>query len=489
MHKEKIKFKLKNASGITLIALIVTIIVILILAGVTISLTMNDRGIFQKTKESVSLHVYSEAEEEAKLEGANLMAQRYENHEITLAESAQQASTDLKVDSNAEKGWVEVKPNESENAIYVTYKDSKLLEGKKSSQAGKAIFKINLSDGSITPNPDLPDPTPSQGSSLTLDMVASDITSTTITVTVTPSGNGIADNPEYTCYLNGEQKGDPTNSNTYTYTVAATNSGYTSDQSFDSTNSAMNIWRVWKVDKANNVLEIVSSGDTGKTLYLSGSTGYNQGPGIMNAICLTLYSNSSKEITARSLDMIDIEEAMAENWGTTRGSSTFNTKITNSFATSYGSSFSPKNSAFNNAPNCYTTADIQSQQSNDLRPNASTDTGYTLRSGFKCKMTSFIMSGQSKVSEAIGATRQSILGTRERSWIASRCVTSENNNIALFEIPILIPNSLWTVPLFKSTTYIITNYAGLTPLCQLNASDLDYLMTDESTGFNTWQIN
>ena len=54
MHKEKIKFKLKNASGITLIALIVTIIVILILAGVTISLTMNDRGIFQKTKESVS---------------------------------------------------------------------------------------------------------------------------------------------------------------------------------------------------------------------------------------------------------------------------------------------------------------------------------------------------------------------------------------------------------------------------------------------------
>ena len=156
MHKEKTKLKLKNTSGITLIALIVTIIIILILAAVTLS-AINDGGIFQKAKESVSLHIYSQAEEEAKLEGASLVTQRYEQQGITLADSAKQAYTDLKVDLNATKGWIAVSYSESNNAIYVTYKDKNLLKGFKSSEAEIAIFEIDLlNDGSIKPNPDLP---------------------------------------------------------------------------------------------------------------------------------------------------------------------------------------------------------------------------------------------------------------------------------------------------------------------------------------------
>ena len=38
---------LKGQKGITLIALVITIIVLLILAGVTISLTIGERGIFK----------------------------------------------------------------------------------------------------------------------------------------------------------------------------------------------------------------------------------------------------------------------------------------------------------------------------------------------------------------------------------------------------------------------------------------------------------
>lgn len=40
----------KKEKGITLVALVVTIIVLLILAGVTISLTLSNNGIFQKAK-------------------------------------------------------------------------------------------------------------------------------------------------------------------------------------------------------------------------------------------------------------------------------------------------------------------------------------------------------------------------------------------------------------------------------------------------------
>ena len=47
-----------NPKGITLIALIITVIVMLILAGVAISLMVGDNGIFKKSKEGAA--IYSE---------------------------------------------------------------------------------------------------------------------------------------------------------------------------------------------------------------------------------------------------------------------------------------------------------------------------------------------------------------------------------------------------------------------------------------------
>ena len=49
----------KKERGITLVALVVTIIVLLILAGVTISLALNNNGIFQRSKNAAA--AYNEA--------------------------------------------------------------------------------------------------------------------------------------------------------------------------------------------------------------------------------------------------------------------------------------------------------------------------------------------------------------------------------------------------------------------------------------------
>ena len=43
---------LKGQKGITLVALVITIIVLLILAGITISLTVGQRGILNRTQEA-----------------------------------------------------------------------------------------------------------------------------------------------------------------------------------------------------------------------------------------------------------------------------------------------------------------------------------------------------------------------------------------------------------------------------------------------------
>ena len=42
----------KKEKGITLIALVVTIIILLILAGVTLSLALSENGLFDKTKDA-----------------------------------------------------------------------------------------------------------------------------------------------------------------------------------------------------------------------------------------------------------------------------------------------------------------------------------------------------------------------------------------------------------------------------------------------------
>ena len=61
------KQKLKNERGITLVALVITIIVLLILAGVTLSMVMGESGIFGKANSAKGKTQLSNAEETIKL--------------------------------------------------------------------------------------------------------------------------------------------------------------------------------------------------------------------------------------------------------------------------------------------------------------------------------------------------------------------------------------------------------------------------------------
>ncbi len=50
-NREKKQYK-KEDKGITLVALVITVVVLLILAGITIFYVMGDNGIFQKAKDA-----------------------------------------------------------------------------------------------------------------------------------------------------------------------------------------------------------------------------------------------------------------------------------------------------------------------------------------------------------------------------------------------------------------------------------------------------
>ena len=65
------KIKLKNDKGITLIALVITIIVLLILAGVSIAMLTGDNGLLTRAKEAKSATENAKKDELAKLEDLN----------------------------------------------------------------------------------------------------------------------------------------------------------------------------------------------------------------------------------------------------------------------------------------------------------------------------------------------------------------------------------------------------------------------------------
>lgn len=76
MKKEKLKVNKANNHAITLIALIITIIILLILAGVTINILLGDNGLFNTAKDAADRYRRSEISEKLLVAIADLQAQK-----------------------------------------------------------------------------------------------------------------------------------------------------------------------------------------------------------------------------------------------------------------------------------------------------------------------------------------------------------------------------------------------------------------------------
>lgn len=81
MNKYK---KVKNTKGITLIALVITIVVLIILAGVTINLTLSQNGIFSKASEGKNKYEIASIKEKVELEITVLEIENIDKDPITI---------------------------------------------------------------------------------------------------------------------------------------------------------------------------------------------------------------------------------------------------------------------------------------------------------------------------------------------------------------------------------------------------------------------
>ena len=316
----------KEMKGITLIALVITIVVLMILAGVSINTVLGDDGIIKKAKEAAETTKQASAEEEM-----NRLVLEYQlaSKDETLESFLQEKVTEGRIDGVTDNGdgtititkkvegkdyTITVKkpaaptPSVKVGAIRVvadsTGAGSSL--GEASTRKGTTLYimiESTISGGTTTVSPEVPYAVTENG---------------TYKFTVTGTVNGTAYTKEVSVEvnqfrefsINDIQIGDSVN---YTYDTASSSytleskySGYSSNQTIAQTTGLT--WKVLNVDKENDTVDIISTNPTSSTVIFANILGYNNGPYLMNEICKAQYSNKTLGVEARSINLLDMEK-------------------------------------------------------------------------------------------------------------------------------------------------------------------------------------
>ena len=227
-------------------------------------------------------------------------------------------------------------------------------------------------------------------------------------------------------------------SGTYNWQAKYCSTTQTDDVTLSSANNeAFNLteWKVLSID--NGKVELVPTNPTEGTVYLGQAQGYNNGVKLLNDACSSLYGNASKGITARSLNIDDIEKYMLEGKLTEVHSYTNAAKYGNQVSSAYTSNkYYPviyaeeKLSVIING-NKKTTGLGMSEQTSFIEKNANSATNGRLYASTSIQpYQTHWYKGNSDMQTAFrtaegGANYYNLLiNTSKNYWLASRCVST-----------------------------------------------------------------
>ena len=316
--------KTKEMKGITLVALVVTIVVLLILAGVSINLVLGNNGIIARAKDAGTKSAESSVKEKIDmilLEYSMYSGSSLEDYLNAKKESGEIDSVTKQADGTFEvekDGYIatvnangtigdfaKVEPRPAVSGIKVVANANgsgeNLPAGKTDEGTPLYItFTHSIEGGTTTVSPSIPFKVTANGTY-------------NFTVTGTVNGETSAKNVSVTVnqYFSNPKIGDYVN---YTYDTAE-NYKITSETCGSSSNSAEGIpqttglkWRILNIDEANGTVDLISENPTETSVYFKGILGYNNGPYLMNEICKAQYSNKSLGVNARSINLLDMEK-------------------------------------------------------------------------------------------------------------------------------------------------------------------------------------
>ena len=506
--------KTKEMKGITLVALVITIVVLLILAGVSINTVLGDDGIIKKAKEAAEATKRASAEEEM-----NRLVLEYQlaSNDETLESFLQEKVTEGRIDEVTDNG---------DGTITITKK----LEGKDytitvkkpaASTPSVKVGTIRVVSDSTGAGSSLGEASTRKGTTLYI-MIESTISGGTTTVSpevpyaVTENGTykftvtGTVDGKTYTknvtatvnqykneINLDEIQIGDSVN---YTYDTA--NSSYTLESKYSGNSSNQTIaqttgltWKVLNVDKENDTVDIISTNPTSSTVTFANILGYNNGPYLMNEICKAQYSNKTLGVEARSINLLDMEKHLTPTGITARNAYTnsvkYGTTKTYTGSTKYPSLYANQKGAGPNitAANANTISQPDITKGNDpyeeskpIVPKGTTEptTSSTYGTGSPLTVTQTFY--YIPINDTNCGTAYSILANGTTFWVAARFVDAYSS-YAYFGLRVAYTNTDGD-GMFDSDGLSYGNDHALRPVVSLPSS----LLTGEQTN-GAWNLS
>ena len=454
--------KTKEMKGITLVALVITIVVLLILAGVSINTVLGDDGIIKKAKEAAAATKQASAEEEM-----NRLVLEYQlaSKDETLESFLQEKVTEGRIDGVTDNGdgtititkkvegkdyTITVKkpvaptPSVKVGAIRVvsdsTGAGSSL--GEASTRKGTTLYimiESTISGGTTTVSPEVPYAVTENGTYKFTVTGTVDGTAYTkeVSVTVNQFKNSIledinikiGDSVNYTY----DSAGSYSLSSTYSgrgYSGAGSSSpsstgGYSSNQTIAQTTGLT--WKVLNVDKENDTVDIISTNPTSSTVTFANILGYNNGPYLMNEICKAQYSNKTLGVNARSINLLDMEKHLTAAGIAARNAYSSNVKYgttkTYTSNTKYPSLYANQKGA---GPNVSSITPSDTTKGNDpyeeSKPIATTEPTTDNTSGTGNPLTVTQTYYYIPINDTNYGTASSILANGTTFWVASRYV-------------------------------------------------------------------
>ena len=509
--------KTKEMKGITLVALVVTIVVLLILAGVSINTVLGDDGIIKKAKEAAEATKRASAEEEM-----NRLVLEYQlaSNDETLESFLQEKVTEGRIDGVTDNG---------DGTITITKK----VEGKDytitvkkpvASTPSVKVGAIRVVSDSTGAGSSLGEASTRKGTTLYI-MIESTISGGTTTVSpqvpyavtkngtykfaVTGTVNGTADTKEVSVTVNQFKNsiledinikiGDSVNY-TYdsagSYSLSSAYSGY-SNQTIAQTTGLT--WKVLNVDKENDTVDIISTNPTSSTVTFANILGYNNGPYLMNEICKAQYSNKTLGVNARSINLLDMEKHLTADGITARNayqydSSTakYGTTKTYPSNTKYPSLYANQKGAGPNITEAEASKKITQpdttkgndpyEESKPIVPKGTTEPTNDSTYGTGNPLTVTLTYYYRPINDTNYGTASSILANSTKFWVAARDVHTRSD-YATFGLRIADTNA-YGCNMFYSNGDTGGSTCALRPVVSLPSS----LLTGEQTN-GAWDLS
>ena len=259
-------------------------------------------------------------------------------------------------------------------------------------------------------------------------------------------------------------------------------------------------WKVLSIDNETGKVELVPSAPTTGTVYLGEAQGYNNGVKLLNDACSSLYGNNEKEITARSINIEDIEKYMTDTALTEAHnytSSSSNTKYGNQVSSAYTSSKNypaiyaqEKLAVINGEANGDTGLDLSKQDAFIERTEGTngaiaTATSIQPYQTYWYKDATFMSTAFEDYTKQDSSTANYYnlimpSGTGTTYWVASRCVITRSSNCN-FNVRLVYSGAVRANNMYYSGATPNSASRALFPVITLNSSLIE---GDASTGFS-----